>query len=85
MDIRKNIFTERAVRHWIRLPREVGEPPSLEVFNKTCGCGILGRGLVVDLAVLGYRLDLMIFSNLNASMILTFFFPASTRMGSLQS
>ena len=32
MDIRKN-FSKRAVRHWHRLPKEMVESPSLEVFQ----------------------------------------------------
>jgi len=32
LDIRKNLL-ERAAGHWHRLPREVGESPSLEVFE----------------------------------------------------
>lgn len=41
--VRKKSFIQRVVRHWHRLPRDVGDVPSLELFKATLDGGGLGN------------------------------------------
>jgi len=44
LHIRKSFFPERVIRHWDRLPREVVESPSPEVFKTHVDAAL--RGMV---------------------------------------
>jgi len=68
LHVRNNCFMERVVKHLNRLPSEVMELPSLEVFLEMCECEVYGHVLVMDLLTLDGWLDFMVlkdFSNIN--------------------
>lgn len=44
LDFRKHLFTERVIKNWNRLLREVLESPSLDVFKK---CVVVTPGGIV--------------------------------------
>ena len=69
LDIRKNFFSEKAVRQWHGLPREEVESLLLEVFKKRVD--VAQKNKISGHGVMGWWLDYMILevlSNLNDSM-----------------
>ena len=73
LDLRKNFCSERAEMQWHRLPREVVQSPSLEVFKNRVDVAL--KDVVVGHGEVGCKLDLVIlevFSNHNGSMILLY-------------
>jgi len=51
LNIRKNLFSERVVRYWHRLPRELMESPSLEMFKE--GVDVALRTWLVGMVGMG--------------------------------
>lgn len=64
LDIKKNFFTGRVVKHLKKLPREVTESPSLEVFKNQIDvalCSVVFSSIVVFSQRLGLlMLDILL-------------------------
>jgi len=63
VNIGKTFFLERVVMHWQRLPREVVESPSLQVFKKRVGV-TLSDVVYRHRLVIGLEVILLVFSTL---------------------
>ena len=63
LDIMKNFLSERLVRPWQRLPREVVESPSLQVFKKRVGV-TLSDVVYRHRLVIGLEVILLVFPTL---------------------
>ena len=83
LDIRRKIFTQRAVTHWNRLPKEVVDAPSLEAFKARLDVAL--GSLVWWLTTLhvagGWNwMIIVVLFNPGHSMILWFFLQSSSSL-----